>query len=170
MLASRLAPAPLPEPVLVRPRLLRRLDEGAAGALTLVTAPAGWGKTTLLGSWARTVEPAPAWVSVEAGDTGARLWSYLTAALRPHAPGGPPGDPPRPDRLELLAAALAARERPVLLVLDDVHRVADPAALTGLEFLLRHTAGRLRVVAGARTDLPAGLHRLRLAGELTTVG
>ncbi|OON29006.1 helix-turn-helix transcriptional regulator [Micromonospora sp. Rc5] len=170
LLASRLAPAPLPEPVLVRPRLLRRLDEGAAGALTLVTAPAGWGKTTLLGSWARTVEPAPAWVSVEAGDTGARLWSYLTAALRPHAPGGPPGDPPRPDRLELLAAALAARERPVLLVLDDVHRVADPAALTGLEFLLRHTEGRLRVVAGARTDLPAGLHRLRLAGELTTVG
>ncbi|WP_091275216.1 LuxR family transcriptional regulator [Micromonospora haikouensis] len=170
LLASRLAPAPLPEPVLVRPRLLRRLDEGAAGALTLVTAPAGWGKTTLLGSWARTVEPAPAWVSVEAGDTGARLWSYLTAALRLHAPGGPFADPPRPDRLELLAAALAARERPVLLVLDDVHRVADPAALTVLEFLLRHTGGRLRVVAGARTDLPAGLHRLRLAGELTTVG
>ncbi|MFI7433970.1 helix-turn-helix transcriptional regulator [Micromonospora haikouensis] len=170
LLASRLAPAPLPEPVLVRPRLLRLLGEGAAGALTLVAAPAGWGKTTLLGSWARTVEPAPAWVSVEAGDTGARLWSYLTAALHPHAPDGPPGDPPRPDRLELLAAALAARERPVLLVLDDVHRVADPAALTGLEFLLRHAEGRLRVVAGARTDLPAGLHRLRLAGELTTVG
>ncbi|MFF3856520.1 LuxR C-terminal-related transcriptional regulator [Micromonospora sp. NPDC002575] len=173
LLASRLAPTPLPEPVLVRPRLLRRLDEGAAGALTLVTAPAGWGKTTLLGSWARTVEPAPAWVSVEAGDTGARLWAYLTTALRPadpHAPAGPPGDPSRPDRLELLAAALAARERPVLLVLDDVHRVADPAALTGLEFLLRHAGGRLRVVAGARTDLPAGLHRLRLAGELTTVG
>ncbi|MFI2665396.1 LuxR family transcriptional regulator [Micromonospora carbonacea] len=167
LLASRLTPAPLPEPVLVRPRLLRRLDEGVAGALTLVTAPAGWGKTTLLGSWARSVEPAPAWVSVEAGDPGARLWAYLTAALRPHAPAG---DPARPDRLELLAAALAARDRPVLLVLDDVHRVADPAALTGLEFLLRHAGGRLRVVAGARTDPPAGLHRLRLAGELTTVG
>lgn len=167
LLASRLTPAPLPEPVLVRPRLLRRLDEGVAGALTLVTAPAGWGKTTLLGSWARSVEPAPAWVSVEAGDPGARLWAYLTAALHPHAPAG---DPARPDRLELLAAALAARDRPVLLVLDDVHRVADPAALTGLEFLLRHAGGRLRVVAGARTDPPAGLHRLRLAGELTTVG
>ncbi|MFG1801084.1 LuxR C-terminal-related transcriptional regulator [Micromonospora carbonacea] len=167
LLASRLTPAPLPEPVLVRPRLLRRLDEGVAGALTLVTAPAGWGKTTLLGSWARSVEPTPAWVSVEAGDPGARLWAYLTAALHPHAPAG---DPARPDRLELLAAALAARDRPVLLVLDDVHRVADPAALTGLEFLLRHAGGRLRVVAGARTDPPAGLHRLRLAGELTTVG
>ncbi|WP_371688644.1 LuxR C-terminal-related transcriptional regulator [Micromonospora sp. KC207] len=191
LLASRLAPTPPPEPVLVRPRLLRRLDEGATGPLTLVSAPAGWGKTTLLGSWARTVEPAPAWVSVEAGDTGARLWSYLAVALRVAAerapdPGGPqdrtdpvgpplpgPGvadQPPRPDQLEGLAAALAAREGPVLLVLDDVHRIADPAALTGLEFLLRHTEGRLRVVAGARTDLPAGLHRLRLAGELTNVG
>ncbi|MER5704581.1 LuxR C-terminal-related transcriptional regulator [Micromonospora sp. NPDC002296] len=180
LLASRLAPAPLAEPVLVRPRLLRRLDEGAAGPVTLVSGPAGWGKTTLLGSWARTVEPTPAWVTVEAGDTGARLWSYLAAALRSAPDGRPdpaqppppaPADaPPRPDQLELLAAALAARESPVLLVLDDLHRIADPAALTGLEFLLRHAGRRLRLLVGARTDLPPGLHRLRLAGELTTVG
>ncbi|PWR08487.1 helix-turn-helix transcriptional regulator, partial [Micromonospora sicca] len=78
--------------------------------------------------------------------------------------------PPRPDQLELLAAALAARERPVLLVLDDLHRVTDPAALTGLEFLLRHAEQRLRLVVGARTDLPLALHRWRLAGELTEIG
>nr|WP_243640017.1 LuxR C-terminal-related transcriptional regulator [Micromonospora sp. MW-13] len=182
LLASRLAPAPLAGPVLVRPRLLRRLDEGTAGPVTLVSGPAGWGKTTLLGSWARTVEPTPAWVSVEAGDTGARLWSYLAAALRgaadqrpdpaqpPPPVPPPPAAPPRPDQLELLAAELAARERPVLLVLDDLHRIADPAALAGLEFLLRHAGQRLRLLVGARTDLPPGLHRLRLAGELTTVG
>ncbi|MFG1952671.1 LuxR C-terminal-related transcriptional regulator [Micromonospora sp. NPDC048830] len=180
LLASRLAPAPLPEPVLVRPRLLRRLDEGTAGAVTVVSAPAGWGKTTLLGTWARSVEPAPAWVSVEAGDTGARLWAYLVAALRTAAghrgdqaePPAPPVPdvPPRPDQLEPLAAALAARDRPVLLVLDDLHRVGDPAALAGLEFLLRHGGQRLRLVVGARADLPPGLHRLRLAGELTSVG
>ncbi|NBE84710.1 AAA family ATPase [Micromonospora sp. NEAU-HG-1] len=182
LLASRLTPTPLAEPVLVRPRLLRRLDEGTAGPVTLVSGPAGWGKTTLLGSWARTVESPPAWVTVEAGDTGARLWSYLAAALhgatgrrpdpaQPPPPAPPPADaPPRPDQLELLAATLAARERPVLLVLDDLHRIADPAALTGLEFLLRHAGQRLRLLVGARTDLPPGLHRLRLAGELTTVG
>lgn len=181
LLASRLAPAPLPEPVLVRPRLLRRLDEGVAGAVTVVSAPAGWGKTTLLGSWARSVEPAPAWVSVEAGDTAARLWSYLAAALRTTAEqrsdlAEPPpplaaGDaPPRPDQLEALAAALAARERPLPLILDDLHRIADPAALAGLEFLLRHGGQRLRLVVGARADLPPGLHRLRLTGELTAVG
>ncbi|GHJ52276.1 hypothetical protein Nm8I071_15830 [Nonomuraea sp. TT08I-71] len=180
LLASRLSPAALPEPVLVRPRLLDRLDRGVAGPVTLVLAPAGWGKTTLLAGWARAVrgEPPPAWVTVEAGDTGERLWAYLAAALRAAADGVPgegpqppaPDGPPRPDQLELLAAALAARERPVLLVLDDLHRVTDPAALAGLEFLLRHTEGRLRVVAGARTDPPLALHRWRLAGELTEIG
>ncbi|MFF4810717.1 LuxR C-terminal-related transcriptional regulator [Micromonospora chersina] len=180
LLASRLSPAALPEPVLVRPRLLDRLDRGVAGPVTLVLAPAGWGKTTLLAAWARAVrgEPPPAWVTVEAGDTGERLWAYLAAALRAAADGVPgegpqppaPDGPPRPDQLELLAAALAARERPVLLVLDDLHRVTDPAALAGLEFLLRHTEGRLRVVAGARTDPPLALHRWRLAGELTEIG
>ncbi|MEU8263341.1 LuxR C-terminal-related transcriptional regulator [Micromonospora sp. NPDC048999] len=180
LLASRLAPATLPEPVLVRPRLLDRLDQGVTGPVTLVCAPAGWGKTTLLASWARAdrAEPSPAWVAVEEGDTGHRLWSYLAAALRATSEGVPdegprppvPDTPPRPDQLELLAAALAARDRPVRLVLDDLHRIHDPAALTGLEFLLRHTEGRLRLLAGARTDPPLALHRWRLAGELTEIG
>ncbi|MEH0842140.1 LuxR C-terminal-related transcriptional regulator [Micromonospora sp. CPCC 205711] len=173
LLTSRLAPPALPEPVLLRPRLLRRLDEGAAGAVTLVRAPAGWGKTTLLASWAGAAQPGPAWVQVEAGDSGERLWAYLAAALRGAAEGDSPPlpiTPPRPDQLELLAAALAARERPVLLVLDDLHRITDPAALSGLDFLLRHTDQRLRLVAGARTDLPPALHRLRLSGELTEIG
>ncbi|WP_374102242.1 LuxR C-terminal-related transcriptional regulator [Micromonospora sp. U21] len=182
LLASRLTPAVPPEPVVARPRLLRRLDEGSAGPVTLVAAPAGWGKTTLLASWVRLADgtgagPGPAWVSVEAGDDGDRLWAYLAAALR--AATGPtdgglaapvPDRPPRPDQLELLAAALAALDRPVLLVLDDLHRVADPAALTGLEFLLRHAEQRLHVVVGARAGLPLALHRLRLAGELTEIG
>ncbi|SIN12842.1 LuxR C-terminal-related transcriptional regulator [Micromonospora cremea] len=182
LLASRLTPAVPPEPVVVRPRLLRRLDEGSAGPVTLVAAPAGWGKTTLLASWVRLAGgteagAGPAWVSVEAGDDGDRLWAYLAAALRAATgptDGGPaapvPDRPPRPDQLELLAAALAALDRPVLLVLDDLHRVADPAALTGLEFLLRHAEQRLHLVVGARAGLPLALHRLRLAGELTEIG
>ncbi|SCG49407.1 LuxR family transcriptional regulator, maltose regulon positive regulatory protein [Micromonospora coxensis] len=175
LLATRLAPPAPPEPLLLRPRLTARLDAGAAGPVTLVRAPAGWGKTTLLASWARgTSEPGPAWVQVEEGDSGERLWAYLAAALHGvagHEPGPPlPATTPRPDQLELLAAALAAREQPVVLVLDDLHRVVDPAALTGLEFLLRHTDGRLRLVVGARGELPLPLHRLRLAGELTEIG
>ncbi|WP_025617123.1 LuxR C-terminal-related transcriptional regulator [Salinispora cortesiana] len=214
LLASRLAPGPLPGPVVLRPRLLRRLDEGTAAPVTLVAASAGWGKTTLLTSWYQAVtsgdpiwggpatraadggragsptsvgagEPDPSgsrsgrerpdlgWVSVEAGDDGERLWSYLAAALRPAV--GPPRSaalegPPRPDQLEVLAAALAARERPVLLVLDDLHRITDPAAVAGLEFLLRHCEQRLRLVVGARAGVPLAVHRWRLAGELTELG
>ncbi|MEU4472852.1 LuxR C-terminal-related transcriptional regulator [Micromonospora sp. NPDC023888] len=198
LLASRLTPAVPPEPVLARPRLLRRLDEGTAGPVTLVAAPAGWGKTTLLATWARLdgqtpdVEPGAvvpdsgdlsvspedspvsAWLSVEDGDDTDRLWAYLAAVLRTatgSAEGGPvPDRPPRPDQLELLAATLAAADRPVLLILDDLHRVADPAALSGLEFLLRHAGQRLRLVIGARAGLHLPLHRLRLAGELTEIG
>ncbi|MEU4773920.1 LuxR C-terminal-related transcriptional regulator [Micromonospora sp. NPDC023644] len=223
LLASRLCPAPPPQPLVLRPRLLRALDEGTAGPVTLVRAPAGWGKTTLLASWFRAAgeagahrgrvgegpvtaaaegprgdgppgaapgdfgaaagapaepdRPRAAWVSVEAGDDGDRLWSYLAAALRAatdpadDVPGPPvPDRPPRPDQLEVLAAALAARERPVLLVLDDLHRITDPEALTGLEFLLRHAEQRLRLVVGARAGMPLAVHRLRLAGELTEVG
>ena len=190
---------------MARPRLLRRLDEGVAGPVTLVAAPAGWGKTTLLASWVRltaaaaeagsgpesgavlpgaVAEPVtrpastdPAWVSVEAGDDGDRLWAYLAAALRTATGAADdnlvarlPAGPPRPDQLELLAAGLVAAERPVLLVLDDLHRVTDPAALTGLEFLLRHSEQRLHLVVGARAGLPLALHRLRLAGELTEIG
>ncbi|WP_254910199.1 AAA family ATPase, partial [Micromonospora sp. NBS 11-29] len=179
LLASRLTPPVPAEPVLLRPRLLERLERGAAGPVTLLLAPAGWGKTTLLSGWARVDRsgPAPAWVAVAEGDTTGRLWAYLAAALRAalaHRPdeGVPPvpDGPPRSDQLEALAAALATREHPVLLVLDDLHRVTDPAALAGLEFLLRHGDGRLRLVAGARREPPLPLHRWRLAGELTVLG
>ncbi|MEV4121837.1 LuxR C-terminal-related transcriptional regulator [Micromonospora sp. NPDC049645] len=198
LLASRLTPAVPPEPMVARPRLLRRLDEGSAGPVTLLAAPAGWGKTTLLASWVRlggappeaepgtivpdsgdlsvpsAAGPVSTWMSVEAGDDSDRLWAYLAAALRSatgSAQDGPvPDRPPRPDQLEALAATLAAADRPVLLILDDLHRVAEPAALTGLEFLLRHAEQRLRLVIGARAGLHLPLHRLRLAGELTEIG
>ncbi|WP_431937278.1 LuxR C-terminal-related transcriptional regulator [Micromonospora sp. RP3T] len=179
LLASRLAPPAPPEPLLRRPRLLDRLEWGAgAGPVTLLLAPAGWGKTTVLSDWARAERagPAPVWVSVAEGDTTERVWAYLAAALRTAVAGDPgaeppvPVDPPRPAQLEALAAALAAREHPVLLVLDDLHRVTDAQALAGLEFLLRHSDGRLRLVAGARREPPLALHRWRLAGELTVLG
>lgn len=190
LLASRLVPAVPPEPLLLRPRLLRRLDEGSGGPVTLVRAPAGWGKTTLLASWVRAAGTAatpatPAWLGVERGDTAERFWSYLTAALAdvpadpvtgvPTDPlAGVPADggsaPGRPEQLEPLAAALAARDRPVVLVLDDLHRVGTPEPLAGLEFLLRHGGRGLRLVIGARTDPALPLHRWRLSGELTEIG
>ncbi|WP_203996466.1 LuxR C-terminal-related transcriptional regulator [Micromonospora lutea] len=179
LLASRLTPAVPPEPMVLRPRLARLLDEAVTRPATLLRAPAGWGKTTLLATWWRTRQdadpqaPTPAWVSVEAGDDPDRLWAYLGAALGAvldPAETPLPDRAPRPDELEVLAAALAARERPVVLVVDDLDRITEPAALTGLEFLLRHSEQRLRLVAAGRTGPPLAVHRLWLAGELTEIG
>jgi LuxR family maltose regulon positive regulatory protein len=161
LLAAKLAPAPPPVPVVRRPRLVELLDAGTRGPVTLVSAAAGWGKSTLLADWHRATSATPGWVAVEAGDGGGRLWPYVWAALLPDT--GPMAD------LAALAGLLAGRPEPAVLVLDDLHRVDDPALLDGLDFLLRHSGGRLRLVVGARTDPPLPLHRWRLRGELTEI-
>ncbi|GIG90301.1 LuxR C-terminal-related transcriptional regulator [Plantactinospora endophytica] len=185
LLTAKLAAAPRAGAVLLpRSRLFDLLDLGTAGPLTLVSASAGWGKTVLLSSWCRARNATAgrtakgpdrgpvAWLSLEPGDGGARLWSYLYAALRPAVDGQEPdaGDEPDPGYgLETLADQLARRTGPATLILDDLHQVDDPEVSSGLEFLLRHTAGRLRLVIGCRTDPGLALHRWRLSGELTEI-
>jgi LuxR family maltose regulon positive regulatory protein len=82
LLATKLH-APRPRPgFLTRARLLERLTEGTAGALTLMCAPAGFGKTSLLGDWARRSRQPVAWLSLDGGDSDpARFWRYVAAAL-----------------------------------------------------------------------------------------
>ncbi|MGX7675558.1 LuxR C-terminal-related transcriptional regulator [Plantactinospora sp. DSM 117369] len=182
LLTAKLAAAPRSGAVLLpRPRLFQLLDLGTAGPLTLVSASAGWGKTVLLSSWCRarnatdgragkSPDRGPVgWLSLEPGDGGARLWSYLYAALRPAVDGQEPDEPDPGYGLESLAEQLARRTGPATLILDDLHQVDDPEVSSGLEFLLRHTAGRLRLVIGCRTDPGLALHRWRLSGELTEI-
>ncbi|GAB3985475.1 MalT transcriptional regulator family protein [Plantactinospora veratri] len=185
LLTAKLAAAPRSGAVLLpRPRLFELLDRGTAGPLTVVSASAGWGKTVLLSSWCRARNATDAragkspdrgpvgWLSLEPGDGGARLWSYLYAALRPAVDGPEPDVGAEPDPaygLESLADQLARRPGPATLILDDLHHVDDPEVSSGLEFLLRHAAGRLRLVIGCRTDPGLGLHRWRLSGELTEI-
>ncbi|MFY1672474.1 LuxR C-terminal-related transcriptional regulator [Plantactinospora sp. WMMB334] len=185
LLTAKLTATPRSGAVLLpRPRLFDLLDRGTAGPLTLVSASAGWGKTVLLSSWCRARNasdgragngsgPGPvAWLSLEPGDGGARLWSYLYAALRPAVDGPEPDARAEPDPgygLESFADQLARRPRPATLILDDLHQVDDPEVSSGLEFLLRHTAGRLRLVIGCRADPGLALHRWRLSGELTEI-
>ena len=199
LLTAKLAASALPEATVIRPRLFRSLDTGVTGPVTLVSGPAGWGKTTLLSSWYRTragqasARPAPAgqgavgpatagqgaltWLTVEPGDAGTRLWAYLQAALcagtvghEPDPGIGPvPDDPAGAGFLDRLASMVAARPEPTILVIDDVDRIDDPEVLDGLEFLLRHAGQRLRLVLGARNDPTLALHRRRLNGELTEI-
>jgi LuxR family maltose regulon positive regulatory protein len=177
LLTSKLEVPGIPVGLVDRPRLGKLLDAGVDGPATLLSAPAGSGKTVLLSAWVRAGSPAypVGWVTLERDDVGARFWSYVHAALNASAACGkdgrralpPPSGPPDDAYLGRLANALTALPDPVVLVLDDFDRVGDPRIADGLEFLVRHAASRLRLVIATRVDPALPLPRWRLSGELT---
>jgi LuxR family maltose regulon positive regulatory protein len=176
-----------PRPLVTRPRLLRLIvspDEGEPRA-TFVCAPAGSGKTTLLADWVRSrpglPDAAVAWVSLGARDNDPLVfWSSILLALE--RSGAWPDDAPLPVDLpahgDRFAAAFtvafhdalaSASRTPVVLVLDDVHKLTDPAALAGLDLLLRNPPPALRLVLAARFEPAVALPRLRLEGRIRDV-
>lgn len=169
----------VPDPYLLRPRLVERLDARAPGQLTVVSAPAGYGKTLLLADWAQRRPGRCAWVSLDEGDNDERgFWAAVLAALRrcgavPPRAGLDELDPPRPGAegrfVTALVNALGDGGEPVALVLDDVHELTSPATLRGLAALVRHRPAELHLVLSGRTDPPLHLARMRLAGELHEV-
>ncbi|HYM84684.1 MAG TPA: LuxR C-terminal-related transcriptional regulator [Candidatus Dormibacteraeota bacterium] len=167
-----------PTSIVARPALFDRLSSGLRGGVILLSAPAGSGKTQLLRSWiaADELADATAWVSVERDEKDPqRFWLSVVAALRDAGVRGGLDDlRPAPDLdgravVERVSAATTELEAPLLLVIDDVHQLAVPAALDQLEQLLSRRPPQLRLVLSTRHDPPVGLHRLRLAGELTEI-
>ncbi len=166
----------MPEPpsTLVQvPRVSRILDVAARGPVILLAAPAGWGKTVAASAWLRGggADCRAAWLTLERGDERERFWSRLSAAL---ATVGISGErnrtaPEAEDRAGQLADRINGLREPVLVVLDDFHVVEDPSVLEGLDLLVRHTRGRLRLLIATRADPALPLHRWRLRGELTEV-
>src|SRR5918993_3358507 len=182
LLASKLTPPRTPRWLVTRGRLLELLDAGVQDRLTVLTGPAGSGKTVLLSSWASTAAlPGPvAWLSLDGADNDpARFWSYLLAALRqsgaapPNGRLGSLGMPiggPDQGFLLGLAAGLAELAGPVVVVLDDVHQLTNPAVLDGLATMLGRSTASLRLVLAGREDLPLPLARLPVAGRPIQVG
>ena len=175
---SEAADAPgIRDGVVSRPGLFERLTR--ARRVVQVSAPPGSGKTILLRSWiaAAGLAARAAWVSVpgEVRDPQ-RLWIPVVGALRGTAPGAPlvRGLTAAPDldgwtAVERLLEDLAALEEQVWLVIDDLHELGSAEALRQLELLIMRAPAALRFVLVARRDLRLGLHRLRLAGELTEI-
>jgi LuxR family maltose regulon positive regulatory protein len=166
-----------PSTMVLRPRLLDALDAGVRRPLTLLAAPAGAGKSALLSSWiAAGRAPGPvAWLSLDSDDADRRrFWravlgtlSHATDDERLRALAVSPREPMDMDLvLPALVDALETREDPLVLVLDDLHQVAD-VVREDLERLVRYPPPALRLVLATRADPPIGLGRLRLEGWLT---
>ena len=168
-----------------RPRLSERLDRGTASKLMLVSAPAGFGKTTLLTEWLAAGPAAPAderlaaWLSLDRGDNDpASFWAYVIAALRTVAPGigesalallRAPQPPPVEAVLTALLNDLAAIAGDIVLVLDDYHVIDVREVQDGMAFLLDHLPPGLHVVIASRADPALPLARLRARGELAEI-
>ena len=159
-----------------RPRLIDRIH--LQRKLTLVSAPAGFGKTTLLAEWVAAVPTRPvAWVSLDQSDNDpAVFWSYLITALQNIQPGlgerslallQSPQPPPIESVLMTLLNKLTAVEGEFVLILDDYHAIATPAIHDGIGFLLSHLPPQVHLIISSRADPPLSLARLRSHGELT---
>ena len=158
----------------------RRLTDRARGdlpALVLVSAPAGFGKTTFLTA---LLEAGPdrrtAWLALDAGDNDpAVFWAYLLAAVRSTDPAGEldPGGAGEAtlgtDAVASLVNDLAARPDEVVLVLDDYHVVVAPEIHEAVAFLVEHLPPNAHLVLASRSDPPLPLARLRARGDLLEV-
>ena len=177
ILATKLFPPRLRDRMVRRRRLVSLLDQGSD--LVLVSAPAGFGKSTLLAEWLRRRDLAFAWLSLEAADAEPRRFlRYMSAALAPLAPGleaavapylrGPQLAPAEVVLLPLLNE-LSRLESPAVLVLDDYHTVEEAAVHGLMEYWVDHQPPNLRLVLSTRVDPPFSLSRWRGQGRLTEI-
>lgn len=194
LLATKLTPPRPPRALIERPRLLAALDGALSTPLTLLSAAAGWGKTTLLAAWARQHEDHVAWLSLdELDDSPTRFWVALIAALRRCGSYGPDlgetalallQSPQRPALSIVLMTLLHELENweverrsashptpttPVALILDDYQVISESAIHESLPFFLEHLPAHLHVILSSRVDPDMPLARLRARGALCEI-
>jgi len=162
-----------------RPLLTKRLNDGVRRKLTLISAPAGFGKTSLLGQWLTTPpgsEWPAAWVSLEEDDNDpARFFTYLIAALQTINPGVgetslallySPQPPPIESVVTTLINEITLIPDDFCLILDDYHLIEAQSIHSALTILLDHLPEHMHLVISSRTDPPLPLARMRGRGEL----
>ena len=175
MATKLVAPRPARGSV-ARPRLCDLLSRSALRPLTLLSAPAGWGKTSLLSEWIDS-DSGPghvAWLGLEAADgERQRFWRAVTAALRVALPElAPLAHPPQAGLDSFITSLMNTLDEcadPVVLVLDDFQEVASAELVADLDALAEHAPPSLRLVLSTRVDPPLRLERLRLASRVAEI-
>ncbi|MEA2573318.1 MAG: hypothetical protein QOH93_616 [Chloroflexia bacterium] len=177
ILATKFYIPPPPPKVVPRPRLIRGLNEGLHRKLTLISAPAGFGKTTLVSEWIAGCDRQVAWLSLDEGDSDpARFLTYLVAALRTVTPHigerllgvlQAPQLPPAESILTALLNEITTIPDNFVLVLDDYHVIDSKPVDHALTFLIEHLPPQMRLIIATREDPQLPLARLRGTGQLT---
>ncbi|MGO9749940.1 MAG: LuxR C-terminal-related transcriptional regulator [Solirubrobacteraceae bacterium] len=161
--------------MVLRPRIVRALAGGAEAALTLVSAPAGYGKTTAVRTWCASSDTALAWVTLDAGDNDpVQFWTYVATAVDRVREGlgrralkrlrvsGMPIE----IAVDELMNGIATFGRELALVLDDVHTVTDGECLASIEYGIERLPATARLIVITRADPALGLARLRARSAL----
>jgi LuxR family transcriptional regulator, maltose regulon positive regulatory protein len=179
LITTKLRPPRTRPNLVARPRLRETLDRSEGCTLTLISAPAGFGKTTLLAEWLeeRSEEEAVAWVSLDGSDNDpARFLAYLVGALREVESGigeaimaslDSPEPPPVEAVVGLLVNELAELGRDVAIILDDYHVVDSEGVHEAVSLLLERLPENAHLAIASRTDPPLPLSRLRARGQMT---
>src|SRR5258707_13468748 len=179
LLVTKFTIPPVRSALLRRSHLLTILDQSRSFPLTLLSASAGFGKTTLLSAWASQSTSQVAWLTLDEQDNDpTRFWTYVIVALR-HT-GSPVGEAalamlqsPQPSlltgALTSLINELAALSQDTALILDDYHLIREQAVHDSLQFLLDHLPPCLHLLLASRGDPQLPLARLRARGQVVEI-
>ena len=179
LLVTKFTIPPLRAQLLPREQLIAVLDQSRSFPLILLSASAGFGKTTLLSAWASQSTSQVAWLSLDDQDNDpTRFWAYVIAALR-HS-GSPVGEAtlamlhsPQPalltSALTALINELAALAQDIALILDDYHVIREQAIHESLQFVLDHLPPCLHLLLASRADPQLPLARLRARGQVVEI-
>ena len=182
LLATKFYAPTCPGTLIRRPRLSTLLNEILKSALTLVSAPAGFGKTTLLSTWAKSLpatQAQVAWLSLDEDENDPQLfWTYVLSALDQQQPEhftplfkslqSPQAPSLHSILTSLINLALESSEH-LILVLDDYHVITEQQVHTTLSYLIEHLPPHLHIVLATRTDPPLPLSLLRTRGHLREI-
>ncbi|UCC88402.1 MAG: AAA family ATPase [Anaerolineales bacterium] len=181
LLSTKLYIPPAREHAIARPHLIQKLSSGVArpGSFTLVSGPAGFGKTSLLSEFVTRLQQPAAWVSLDEGDNDPiRFWTYLITACQSIQEEvgqaalellSTPQPVPEDTVPTILINDLTRLDRSLVLVLDDYHEIQNPSIHAGLLFLLDHLPHNLHLMVSTRSDPPWPLARYRARNQLAEV-